>query len=127
MTSGPAVYRSILIYGICLPLAVFLGYLMATPEDFSTFTFVAVVLAILALPVMLRWHYPLMVVTLNTTAVAFFIKGGPQLWLLMVMVSLSVALLQRAVNQGMRFVLVPQIVWSMIFLTLVVLITAKFT
>ena len=36
MSNAPALFRSLLVYGLCLPLAVFLGYLLATPLDITT-------------------------------------------------------------------------------------------
>ena len=52
--------RGLLVYGLCLPLAVLLGYLLATPFAFRSFTIVALVLCVLAIPLLLRWHFVLL-------------------------------------------------------------------
>ena len=54
----------------------------------------------------------------------FFLKGTPNLWLVMVTLSLGISLLERALNRGMRFIRVPQIAWPLMCLTVVVAFTA---
>ena len=39
-TAADSLFRSLLIYSICVPVALILGYMMATPYDFSTFAVV---------------------------------------------------------------------------------------
>ena len=57
MTSASSLLRSLLIYSICLPLAIFLGYLLAEPLTYSTFAGVGFVLFFLCIPLFLRWHH----------------------------------------------------------------------
>jgi hypothetical protein len=61
------------------------------------------------------------------SAVVFFLPGRPQLWLLMVGISFVVALLHYALNREQTFLNVPALTRSLIFLAVVVLVTAKFT
>src|SRR5258708_27966748 len=81
MSNAFSLFRSLIIYAICLPLAIFLGYLLATPDDFVSFALVTLVLVSLALPLFLRWHHPLLVLTWNMAATAFFLPGSPSVWL----------------------------------------------
>jgi len=127
MTSSFTVVRSILIYGICLPLAVFLGYLLAQPFDFTTFATVGLLLLVLVIPILLNWHHPLLVLSWNGTAVAFFIRGRPNFWLVLTALSLLISLLQRTLNRRMRFVHVPSVAWSLVFLFVVTWLTARLT
>ena len=66
MSNASALFRSLLVYGLCLPLAVFLGYLLANPLDPETVTVVAVIFFVLAIPLLLRWHHAWLIATWNT-------------------------------------------------------------
>ena len=125
MTSGATLYRSILIYGICLPLAMFLGYMLAMPLDLSSVGFFFLVIGVLVLPVVLRWHYPLMFIFWNTALVLPFLPGRPQAYIAFIGLSFLVAIVTRTMNKRMRFLTVPSVVASLVFLGIVILITAQ--
>jgi hypothetical protein len=108
-------------------LAVSLGYLLATPLDLTTVTVVGIVLFILLIPLFLRWHHPLLIVTWNMSAVLFFLPGRPQVWIGMAAISFCIGILQYTVNRNMRFLYVPAVTRALLFLTAVVLITARLT
>jgi len=127
MTSASSLLRSLLVYGLCLPLAVFLGYLLATPMDLTTFTAVGMVLFVLMIPLLLRWHHAWLIASWNMTAVIFFLPGHPQLWMGLTAISLLISILQYALNRERRFLSVPSVTWSLVFLALVVLMTARLT
>ncbi len=81
MTSNaPALLRTYIVYGICLPLAVVLGY-MLTSVDYVTLATVGLVLSILMIPFLLKWHHPILVTSWNMSMVLFFLPGRPNLWL----------------------------------------------
>jgi hypothetical protein len=127
MTNAPALFRSLLVYGICLPLALVLGYLVATPLDFTSFSVVLIVFSVLAVPVLLRWHHIWLIAVWNTTAVVFFVPGKPQVWMGLAAVSLGISILQYTINRNMKFLSVPSVAWPLLFFTVVVLITARLT
>ncbi len=127
MTNAPALFRSLLVYGICLPLAVVLGYMVATPLDFTSLGMEVIVLAVLAIPLLLRWHHIWLIAAWNSTAMLFLIPGKPQLWMLLAAISLVISILQYTVNRNMRFLSAPSVAWPLLFLTLVILITARLT
>ena len=127
MSNAFSLFRSLIIYAICLPLAIFLGYLLATPDDFVSFAMVTLVLVSLALPLFLRWHHPLLVLTWNMAATAFFLPGSPSIWLLVCGISLTISVLQHALNKTNKFIHVPSLAWPLLFLAVVVLVTAKLT
>ena len=127
MTSASTLLRSVLIYSICLPLAVFLGYLMATPLDYTTYVSVGLVLALLASPLFLRWHHIWLIAAWNLGAVLFFLPGRPAPWMFMALVSLFIAVLQYILNRRLRFLYAPQVARPLIFLLVVVVVTAKCT
>jgi hypothetical protein len=127
MSNASALFRSLLAYGICLPLAVLLGYLLATPLDFTTVGVVGVVVFVLAMPVLLRWHHFFLIAAWNTTALVFFVPGKPPLWMALAALSLGICILQCALNRNMKFLSVPSVARSLLFLTGVVLLTMSLT
>ena len=127
MSNASALFRSLLIYGLCLPLAVFLGYLLATPMDFTTVTVVGIVLGVLAIPALLRWHHLWLIATWNMTVMLFFVPGHPQVWMGLAVASLAISILQYTLNRRMKPLSVPSVAWPLLFLTVVILITARLT
>jgi hypothetical protein len=119
--------RSLVTFGILIPVAVFLGYVLADPLQYSTFATIGVVLAVMVFPLLLKWHQPMLLLSWNLAVMIPFIKGSPNLWMIMAAVTLSIALLQRALDREMRFVQVWQMTFPLLALVAVVLVTAKLT
>ena len=114
MNNAPAILKSLVVYAICVPLAAIVGYMLTDPLDYSTFAYAGVLVLVLIFPLLLRWHYPLLLFSLNSSMVMFFMMGRPASWLVMVMLSLGISLLDRALNSQKRFIHVPQITWPLI-------------
>jgi len=127
MSNASALFRSLLVYGLCLPLAVFLGYLLANPLDFETITVVVIIFSVLAIPLLLRWHHVWLIATWNMTALLFFVPGKPQVWMGLAAVSLLISILQYTLNRRMKFLSVPLVARPLLFLTVVILLTARLT
>jgi O-Antigen ligase len=123
MPSTFAVSRSHLIFGLCLPLAVLLGYLLAAQES-GSMAVVVMVLAVLCLPLLMRWHYPLLVLSWHAAIMPFFLPGHVALWFVMAVVSLGFATLNRAINPENRFLSAPTVTRPLLALLGVVLVTA---
>ncbi len=115
------------IYGICLPLAIGIGYMLSTPMSYASFSSVLLVLALLLVPILLRWHYAWLVAAWNLNAVVFVLPGRPTVGLTMIAISIMFSLLQHTLNKNYKFVHVPAIAWPLIFLTVVILVTARLT
>ena len=122
-----AVFRSLIVYAICVPLAIMVGYLLTNPLDYSTAAIYVVLVLVLVLPLLLRWHYPLLLFGLNTSMCVAFLKGSPDLWTVMVVVSLGISVLERSLNSQKHFIHAPQITWSLVCMLGVVFMTAKLT
>jgi hypothetical protein len=122
-----AILRSLIIYAVCVPLAVIVGYTLTKPLSYSTLGTFGVLALLLVFPLFLRWHYPLLILSWNLGVSLFFIKGEPSLWLVMVALSLGISVLERILSSEMHFIRVPQITWPLLFLIGVVLFTAKLT
>src|ERR1035441_729724 len=99
MSNASALFRSLLVYGLCLPLAIFLGYLLANPLDLATVSVVTVLFFILTIPLLLRWHHAWLIATWNTTAMLFFLPGKPQVWIGLAGMSLLISILQYTLNR----------------------------
>jgi hypothetical protein len=128
MTTGLPALRAWVIYGLCLPLALLLGFLLGSPLDFQTIAVFGILALVISAPLLFKWHHALAIVSLKMTVVAFFAPGGPQLWMLLTGLSLSLSVIQLALlNRRMRFLSAPSVTLPILFLLAVVLLTAKFT
>ncbi len=127
MNNAPAILRSLIIYVVCVPLAIAVGYMVTNPMDYSTLGIFGFVALVLVFPLLLRWHYPLLLFSWFSTITVFFVMGAPNLWLVMVMLSLGISVLERTLNRDMHFIRVPQITWPLLALIAVVVVTAEAT
>jgi len=125
--NNAALLRSLIIYAVCVPLAVVVGYMLTNPMDYSTLGLFGILALLLVSPILLRWHHPLLIVSWNMSMTLFFIKSTPSLWMVMVAISLGISLLERTLNSDMHFIRVPQITWPLLCLIAVILLTAKLT
>jgi len=127
MNNFPAIIRSFIIYAACVVLAIWLGYMQASPLTYSQLTIYGLLALILFFPILLRWHYPLLLLSWHFTAVAFLLPGRPSLCLLMIVLSLGISVLQRMLSKESQFVTVPQITLPILCLIGVIAFTAKMT
>ena len=129
MTSTSSILRSLIIYSICLPLAVFLGYVIAQEGNplYSLVTYVGIVpvLFFLALPLILRWHHALLIASWNFGAVLFFLPGRPELWMGMAALSLCISVIQYILNRRARYLSAAIVTRPLLFLLAVVVVTAQ--
>jgi hypothetical protein len=130
MTNDPAsiaaALRTLAVYAVCCVLAIVLGVLMTNPLTYSSLGFVAVLCAIMCIPVLMRWHHPLMLFCWNAPIQAFFVKGDPKFCLVMITISLTISIAERALSQR-RFIYVPQITWPLLCMIAVIAVTANMT
>ena len=75
ITGASTLIRTLLIYCICIPLAVFVGYVLTDPLNASTFVEMGLVLFCLLLPVLLKWHREMLLISWNLGAMLFFLPG----------------------------------------------------
>jgi hypothetical protein len=119
--------RQLIVIGIAIPLALLVGYLLATPDRLQTMTIVGLVLAILTIPILLQYHYPILLFSWSAILVVFFLPGKPDLWMVIAGISLAIAVLTKVLNKEARFQNVPSVTWPLAFLIFVVVVTAKLT
>src|SRR6266496_6610722 len=122
MASTFVVSRSQLIYALCLPLAVLIGYFLAEPLESGSIAIVVFVLSVLCLPLLMKWYHPLLVMSWNAIIYPVFLPGRPALWMVMAMLGLGIAILNRSVNAHRRLLHVPSLTKPLVFLAGVVVI-----
>ena len=127
MNRNPAILKSLIAYAVCVPLAIWIGYLLTLPMDRTNWSIAGILALLLITPVLLRWHHFLLVASWNVTMVIFFLPGGPGLWLPMVAISLGISVLYRALNSKAHFIPAPQITLPLLCLGAVVIFTAEMT
>src|SRR2546429_8862823 len=117
MASTFVVSRSQLIYALCLPLAVLIGYFLAEPLESGSIAIVVFVLSVLCLPLLMKWYHPLLVMSWNALICPVFLPGRPALWMVMSLLGLGIAVLNRSVNSNKRFIQVPSLTRPLVFLS----------
>jgi hypothetical protein len=125
--NAPALIRSLIIFAICIPLAMGIGYLLAMPADRSTFGFSGLLALIFLTPILLRWHHFLLIAGWNFSMTIFFLPGTPPVWLLLTAISLGISGLHRTINSRAHFISVPELTWPVLFFLAVIIFTAKLT
>ena len=119
--------RALLIYALVLPLAVLLGFMLATPTDFNSFAFLLLAFTAVSIPLLLKWHHLMLACTWNAAMIVFFLPGQPQLGVVLAFVSLGIAIVTRTLTSQRPFLQIPAVTWPIILLAVVVLVTAKLT
>ncbi|MDB6019017.1 MAG: O-Antigen ligase [Pedosphaera sp.] len=126
MSNSFVVPKTHIIYAICLPLAVLVGYFLAD-LDSGSMAVVVLVLSVLSIPLLMRWHHLFVIMSWNATCCLFFLPGKPYLWMLAAVISFFFSLLNRSVRQNLGFIQAPGVARSLIFLAAVVFATAFLT
>ncbi len=122
--------RILVTYGLCIIFAVVMGVILTDVGVQPTYgnLFVLGLLAALVLsPILIKWHYPIMVFGLGCPVSLFFLKGSPPLWEIVVIVSLGIAIVERTVQRKQKWLSAPWVTASLVASVGVILMTAKLT
>jgi hypothetical protein len=111
--------RTILFFSFC---AVLLGYIVASPFNWMALSVYGSVLLLFTIPFLLRWHHAWLIASWNMNAMFFLIPGAP-LWLVMVAISALISAGTYALLEKKKYLYVPELVYPLIFITLVVVAT----
>lgn len=120
-----AALRTLIIYAVVLPLAVFIGWTLSGDMTRSSFAVLAAIVFVLALPMVLKWHYAILVFSWNAFITIFFLPGQPVLWMLMAGINFGIAILTRIISKKQAFISAPSITVSLLLLGIIIAITAK--
>src|ERR1041384_420457 len=131
MITASNTLRALIVYAIVLPVALWVGLLAGNFSgsigDTAHLGPLVILLLVISLPLLMKWHHPLLFLAWNTNAVVFFLPGRPEIWLVVAALSLAFSAFQRAVLSTMRFIWVPSVTLPLILFAVVLLITAKLT
>jgi len=100
--------------------------MLADSDDPASQLVILSALGVLAVPLLMRWHHPLLILCWNLGAQPA-LPGHPQLWALMALLSLFFAVLNRSLNPEFQFARVPALTRPILAFALVVLVTALLT
>src|SRR6266496_858097 len=119
--------RNALVYGLCLPIAILVGYLLARPNDFRTLAFIGLLMGVLTMPLLMRWHHAFLILSWNAALVVPFLPGQTSWWMCLSFISLGFAVLFRIITKRSDFVSAPSVTFWILVLFFTVLVTAKLT
>lgn len=123
MASTFAVTRNHLIFGICLPVALLLGYLLADAQDPTSLVIVALGFGVLSFPLLIKWYHPALVLCWNMNAQPA-LPGQPELWAVMAFLTIGFTVLNRAMTKEARFAPVPALTLPLVTLLVIIAGTA---
>ena len=95
--------RAHIIWGVCLPLAILLGYLLADPVDQGSLAVLVLLAAVLSVPLLLKWHHPMLILTWNAAIWPWFLPGMMSLWMALGMITFVFGVLNRATSAENKF------------------------
>lgn len=127
MANTFTVSRTHLIFGITLPLALLLGYLIAEPLDSTSLAVLALLGTVLVTPLLIKWHYPLLVFAWNSAFYLPFLPGTPPLWIVMAGIGAVFVLLDRCINPKRPPIFRGSLTWSVVAIAVVVGVTMLMT
>ncbi len=115
--------RLLIIYAVAIPLALVLGFMVATPST-TSIAGVALVFFVLFLPLLLQWNHWLLIFFWNSAFIAGFLPGQVHLWLAFAALSLGIGLMDWVMGYR-NFLRAPELTKPLLFLVAVVILTAK--
>jgi hypothetical protein len=127
MTATNTLVRTLVTYAIVLPVAILLGYSAGYGMDRQLIAIVGIIIAVLATPILIRWHHPLLFLTFSSSAVAFFLPGAPQFWLVMAYASFGIVVVEKALVRERRLMPASSVLLPVLFMGLVVFLTGQLT
>jgi hypothetical protein len=120
--------KTLVIYGLCIPLAIILGYMLTNPLSYETFGVVGLLAFLLVFPLIMKWHYPLLLLSWNMSLSGlFFLPGSPTVWLLLVILSIGMTIFERALSREQKTMGLPRVALPILYLGIVIIITAQLT
>ena len=127
MPSSSLASRTQILIGLCIPLAVLIGFFLAEPLDVKTLAVLLGVVGVLLLPLALRWHHPLLILSWNAAITPAWLPGSPPLWMLLSLICFMLLLASRSIREQSVADQVGYVTVPLIVLLGVVLLTAVVT
>jgi len=125
--NASALLRSLIVYAVCVPLAIIVGWMLTNPLDYQSIGFIGILIAVMVFPLFMRWHYPLLIFCVSFPATLFFLPGHPTAFLVMVAISLTISVVERILDKRNTFLPAGGVQWPLFAFLAVIFITAKLT
>ena len=126
LNNTPALLRSLIVYAITVPLAILVGYMLTGLDQTSVF-WIAVIVGVMVFPLLLRFHYQLLLFSWAAPILLFFVPARPQLFIMMAAASLGISVTERILSSQKRFLSAPQITAPALAMLGVIIMTAEMT
>lgn len=114
-----------MVAGICVPLALFLGYILATPDRIVSVFWVVLALFLVSLPLLLRWHHALVIAMWNVQVLAFVLPGKPKAVFVLAALSIAIAIGSRTLRRQKVFIPAPATTIPLLVLAITVFLTMQ--
>lgn len=128
--NSTALFRTLVVYAICVPLAIAVGYSLTSVTnsyDYGSYALIGGLVALLVLPLLMRWHYWLLVFSWSSPIVLFFLPVQLEMFLFMVAVSLTISVIERILDRNKQFITPSVMAWPLLALLGVIVTTAEMT
>ncbi len=126
MDTNAFTIRSALAYAVVIPLALVLGYLLTSPMSGLSLVGVGLVLFVICLPLLLKWHHALLISCWNAVFICFFLPGKPPMWAALAALSLGIAVVSRTLRHRSKFLSVRSVAVPLVLLAIIVVVTIAF-
>src|SRR5438045_2733512 len=91
--------RGFLIFALCLPLAILLGFMLADPMVGSNMMIVGGAVFALLIPIILAIHQRALIWLTGAFINVFFLPGQPQMWTVVAALSFVIVVLSRPLRK----------------------------
>ncbi len=112
-----------MVYGLCLPLAILVGYFLAEPGTSTGLSFISLVFLLLLFPMLLKWHHALLITCWNASLIVFFLPGSPELEYVVAATSLGLSILHEILKKQKTSISVTEVSRPLLALLFVVVFT----
>src|ERR1041385_8992070 len=92
--------RGLLIFALCLPLAIFMGFMLADPMVESNRWVIGAAMGSLLIPIILAIHQRALIWLTGAFINAFFLPGQPQMWMVVSFLSFIIIVLSRPLRKN---------------------------
>jgi len=116
-------HRILIAYAVAIPLALMVGYLVATP-DMASVAVVGMVVLCLALPLVIQWSHPVLLFCWNSALIVGFLPGSLPLWMIFAGLTFGMGLVHRLMGHR-NFLHAPELSKPILFITVVVVLTGR--
>jgi len=123
MDASASNLRMALVYAVAMILSLWVGFAVVTPQSFLSMVSVTLMLLVLSLPFLLRWHHALVICTWNAVFISFFLPGKPPLWVVLAGLSLGIAIVTRTLRAKSEFLHVRAVALPLLLLAAVLVVT----